>query len=663
MHSKNKAFTLMEMLIAMTVISILMVASVPLITQMSKMKTGTDKNVTDCINQNTSTGWYNTDGAGATILPPVGTSCYGAVIDITYNRDSAYNPTYWMVVNGATAQKTMAKQILRAACDQGGTKACDYFINECRLNGSTSSPYCNVTGETDISYYLHLYHHNYENKGATYIVEQLTDILPAMPTKLLNEVFYAKTVAPYANDNLAYDVAQPSVYIQACNNGNIEGCKKAFTLFYNRGCYQIKTNWPNAPSQEYKITYNGTTGASDTKYCNMNSLATAGITGCQVMTASQWAQTSYNDCYYAWRDSFNRTCRTLYSFWPEAPDGTYNLTPNGATAATIVPTACPISSTDCLVQGPGAVCADGTVYAGDYNGYHYYTTPSDQGMYYWGTPPNNTFTNVVSVDNGSGNTAILHNLSDPPDTWAPYNAAEACYNANDSGYSDWYLPATNELIALYAKKLVVGNFTTNAYWTSTEANATSVIAKSFNDGYATSYNKWESRPVRCLRKQFVVDPTCPLSGDTCADGTKYVGPYLTYYLFTTPLDKGSFTWNDGTAIGTTTGFTDQTYGMNNYTGLIALSDQLAPYEAALACKPLNDTSTYGYNDWYLPARYELNLIGTNAVAIGNFGAGSYWSSTEFSTTNAYYYSVSGRYDGSYGKTIAANYVRCVRRNL
>ena len=668
MHLKNKAFTLMEMLISMTVISVLMVASIPLITQMSKIKTGMDKNVIDCINNNTSTDWYDIDAAGATTLPAIGTSCYGAVIDVTYNREKAFNTAYWAAINGTSAQKIMAKRILRAACDQGGTKACDYFIDTCRLNGSTSAPYCDDTTDyTDISYYLHLIRNTTTNQGATYIIDQLTELLPQMPTKLVNEAFYAKTVNPNANNNLAYDIAQPWVYIQACNNGLTTGCQRAYSSNYSKSCYQIKNNWSTAPSQVYKIAYN-TAGASESKYCNMSSLASAAIMGCQAMTAPQWAMTSYNDCYYGRYNNYNNTCSTIFSSWPQAPDGTYNLTWAGSTLATIIPTACPILSTDCIDQGPGGVCPDGTIYGGDLNGYHYYTTPTDQGNYTWVTFPNDTFTNIFSRDNGSNNTLLLYNLSDPPDDWAPYNAANACYTANDLGFTDWYLPALNEIQVLLTNKLVIGNFSLGHYWSSTESGAITAVTGYFSNTYTSADSKWVVHWTRCVRKKLLTDATCPLIGDLCDDGTKYAGPFTpangsgTYYLFTTEFDKGQYTWSDGSLMGTLTGINDPNYGMPNYTALIALADEYAPYNAALACKPLNDASAYGHTDWYLPARYELNLIGANSGAIGGFSTASYWASTEYNQENAYYYSTGGRYEGGATKTYA-NRVRCVRRGL
>jgi len=671
MLSKNKAFTLMEMLIAMTVISILMAASVPLITQMSKMKTGMDKNVTDCINKNTSTGWYNTDSAGATTLPAAGTSCYGAVVDVTNNRDNAFNVAYWTAVNGTTAQKIMAKRILRAACDQGGTKACDYFINNCRINGSASSPYCDDTTDfTDITYYLHLNRTNYENKGATYIVEQLTDILPTMPAKLLSEAFYAKTVNPNANNNLAYNLAQPSVYIKACNNGITSACATSFGSLYNLSCYRIKYSWPEAPSGNYRITY-VSNGTSESKYCNMNSLASAAIDGCNSITANQWVPANYNDCYSGRLYNFNRTCNQVFNVWPEAPVGTYKLTSVGATAATVVSTACPIADPDCLVQGPGTVCADTTVYAGDYNGFHYYTPPVDQGIRTWGTSASTTYTHVNDYYNGQLNTDLLNARTDPPDSYAPYQAAGACKTLNDTsayGYTDWYLPARLEIVPLNTNRTAIGGFTYGAiYWTSTEASADSGAGYVFTTGaYYSGSLKWENQRVRCVRKSVVQDPLCLIPGEVCSDGfTKYAGPFNGYYLYTTPADQGLYPWNNGTYVWTVTGATDGSYGKNNTDNLLARTnppDGNAPYPAALACKELNDTSAYGYTDWYLPASNEVwNTLMTNAYLLGN-AASDYWSSTERDPARAYSYSVFGGYSNASGKGYLIT-VRCVRRSL
>jgi hypothetical protein len=42
-----------------------------------------------------------------------------------------------------------------------------------------------------------------------------------------------------------------------------------------------------------------------------------------------------------------------------------------------------------------------------------------------------------------------------------------------------------------------------------------------------------------------------------------------------------------------------------------------------------------YGDWYLPSKYELNLLYAQRVAVGGFASATYWSSTEYHSTNAF----------------------------
>jgi hypothetical protein len=111
---------------------------------------------------------------------------------------------------------------------------------------------------------------------------------------------------------------------------------------------------------------------------------------------------------------------------------------------------------------PGAVCADGSIYAGlspDGNA-PFYTTPADQGSAYWGlynyssgiisTTEGrlNTFKIVDAIGNGAGS-------YNPKDGYAP-NAALLCLGLNAHGHSDWYLPALDELRFLSTiKRLLV----------------------------------------------------------------------------------------------------------------------------------------------------------------------------------------------------------------
>jgi hypothetical protein len=85
--------------------------------------------------------------------------------------------------------------------------------------------------------------------------------------------------------------------------------------------------------------------------------------------------------------------------------------------------------------------------------------------------------------------------------------------------------------------------------------------------------------------------------------------------------QGTSTGATATAIGT---------GQSNTNTISAI----CPSSAAYACKNLLQN---GYNDWYMPSYNELQQLYNNRVAIGNFNSGvSYWCSTEYDATNAWY---------------------------
>ncbi|MGZ3773314.1 MAG: Lcl C-terminal domain-containing protein [Pseudobdellovibrionaceae bacterium] len=150
------------------------------------------------------------------------------------------------------------------------------------------------------------------------------------------------------------------------------------------------------------------------------------------------------------------------------------------------------------------------------------------------------------------------------------------------------------------------------------------------------------------------------------------------------LDSLSKTWNDGstnwfdisglinyeTNIGVGFGSTntDQYYGSDNTTNIAAIVSpgQGGYHAAARYCDKL---SYGGYTDWYLPNRYELNLMYTNAAFIPGLdttGSSFYWSSTEYTNTinkaddSAWYQRFS---DGLQSiNTKNSNFkIRCIRR--
>ena len=104
---------------------------------------------------------------------------------------------------------------------------------------------------------------------------------------------------------------------------------------------------------------------------------------------------------------------------------------------------------------------------------------------------------------------------------------------------------------------------------------------------------------------------------------------------------------DGTAIGT---------GAQNTLDIVAQSGNVA---ATCAAAYASDYTYGGFSDWFLPSYGELAELFTNRASVGDFLSTDYWSSSEFSASNAWYQGFFFGYQGSYTKDYT-NYVRPVR---
>ncbi len=78
-------------------------------------------------------------------------------------------------------------------------------------------------------------------------------------------------------------------------------------------------------------------------------------------------------------------------------------------------------------------------------------------------------------------------------------AADVCANLVSGGYDDWYLPSRDELNKLYLNRAIIGNFTTNIYWSSSENTANNAYGQNFNDGTISTLNKNNNNYVRAIR--------------------------------------------------------------------------------------------------------------------------------------------------------------------
>jgi hypothetical protein len=143
----------------------------------------------------------------------------------------------------------------------------------------------------------------------------------------------------------------------------------------------------------------------------------------------------------------------------------------------------------------------------------------------------------------------------------------------------------------------------------------------------------------------------------------YLDPSGCHGLISAPINQGLTQWSNGGSYTNTTAFASCVGCGDGNTSMIVFN-QGAGYYAAKLCF---DLSLGGYSDWYLPSKYELNLmyqnIGQgNALGLGNVGGftSSYWSSTEVNLVSPWYQDfLSGIQHGNSGKDNYA-YVRSVR---
>ena len=129
--------------------------------------------------------------------------------------------------------------------------------------------------------------------------------------------------------------------------------------------------------------------------------------------------------------------------------------------------------------------------------------PSDSlggGNVVWGLM--GSVTNASSATNGADNTEAITNALG--EIGADY-AAKLCGELDAFGYTDWYLPAREELDAIYQARDAVGGFGNQWYWSSTEdaepeQTANRAWIQNFEDGFAHAIDKGLLGRVRCVRR-------------------------------------------------------------------------------------------------------------------------------------------------------------------
>ena len=92
---------------------------------------------------------------------------------------------------------------------------------------------------------------------------------------------------------------------------------------------------------------------------------------------------------------------------------------------------------------------------------------------------------------------MLHNIHQ---LGSDGHAAYLCDTLTAYGHSDWYLPAKDELNAMYQNKAIIGGFSSSYYWSSTEDDNNDAWRQDFYDGSQDHLDKVFNGRVRCVRR-------------------------------------------------------------------------------------------------------------------------------------------------------------------
>ena len=152
---------------------------------------------------------------------------------------------------------------------------------------------------------------------------------------------------------------------------------------------------------------------------------------------------------------------------------------------------------------PNTINAVGVVYSITNGGKSGKVVSLDQVSYAWG--PTATTTNATSTTDGATNLTAIK--AQP--TWATSYPGFSWANNHNSATSKlvWYLPAKDELTAIYAAKTAVDKgltkvsgttLGTGVYWSSTESTSNNAWSVDFNTGTAATAAKNEANNIRAV---------------------------------------------------------------------------------------------------------------------------------------------------------------------
>ena len=101
---------------------------------------------------------------------------------------------------------------------------------------------------------------------------------------------------------------------------------------------------------------------------------------------------------------------------------------------------------------------------------------------------------------GQDNTLQIVAVMNEYSVTEPY-AAKLCKDFDFAGYRDWFLPSKDELNKLYENRALIGGFSNEIYWSSSESadDSENAWAQSFSNGVQSEDNKGSAHRARAVR--------------------------------------------------------------------------------------------------------------------------------------------------------------------
>jgi hypothetical protein len=144
----------------------------------------------------------------------------------------------------------------------------------------------------------------------------------------------------------------------------------------------------------------------------------------------------------------------------------------------------------------GQTYGGGVIFYLDGTGQHgLISATTDQGAEtQWGCYGNTVGGTSTALGTGQSNTTLIVNECNEAG-----RAARICNDLVLNGYSDWFLPAKDELNQMYLRKIAIGGFSNNYYWSSSEGSTYNSWSQNFDEGTQGNASKDFPINVRAVR--------------------------------------------------------------------------------------------------------------------------------------------------------------------